>query len=98
MAYYIPSICGRVSCRKPAFNLTGKELCLHPTFYKRFIDDGFGIWDHGEESLKAFCAHANSIDPNIKVELRWNRREIVSGYHCIEGKGLLKDGPIQKTN
>ena len=32
-----------------------------PYFYKRFIDDGFGIWPEGEKELKLFAEYANSI-------------------------------------
>ena len=47
-----------------------------PTFYKRFIDDGIGIWTHGLDSLIEFEKYANSIHNNIKVELRWSRSRI----------------------
>ena len=38
-----------------------KRCCtrISPYFYKRFIDDGFGIWTGGEEELKQFVKHAN---------------------------------------
>ena len=45
-------------------------------FYKRFIDDGFGIWTHVVEELVKFQAWANGIHPNIQVELRWSYTEI----------------------
>ena len=41
-----------------------------PMFYKRFIDDGFGIRTHGVEELVKFQTWANGIHPNIQVELR----------------------------
>ncbi|VDI75886.1 Hypothetical predicted protein [Mytilus galloprovincialis] len=44
-----------------------------PLFYKRFIDDGFGIWTHGEQKLKEFMDFANSINDKIKVELSSNK-------------------------
>ena len=47
-----------------------------PLFYKRFIDDGFGLWTEGEESLKAFGKFANEIHQNIKIELRYSFTEI----------------------
>lgn len=47
-----------------------------PLFYKRFIDDGFGIWTHGEQKLKEFMDFANSINDKIKVELRYNSNQI----------------------
>ena len=48
-----------------------------PLFYKRYIDDGFGIWDVDLDSLLKFTEHANNIHENIKIELRWSR-------NCIE--------------
>ena len=47
-----------------------------PYFYKRFVDDGFGIWTEGDDELKLFAKHANSINPNILVELRYDRKQI----------------------
>ena len=47
-----------------------------PMFYKRFIDDGFGILTHGVEELVKFQAWANGSHPNIQVELRWSHTEI----------------------
>ena len=53
------------------------EQCeKQPMFYKRFIDDGFGIWAHGVEELVKFQTWANGIHPNIQVELRWSHTEI----------------------
>jgi hypothetical protein len=56
-----------------------EELGKHekqPSFYKRFIDDGFGIWEHGAEELIKFQQYANSIHNKIKVELRWDYNKI----------------------
>ncbi|XP_045178135.2 uncharacterized protein LOC123538232 [Mercenaria mercenaria] len=47
-----------------------------PMFYKRYIDDGFGLWQHGLEDLLKFRDFANQIHPNIKVELRWHTTRI----------------------
>ena len=48
-----------------------------PYFYKRFIDDGFGIWTEDLDSLLKFADFANNIHSDIKLELRWSREEVV---------------------
>ena len=45
-------------------------------FYKRFIDDGFGIWDGDLKSLKDFQEYANKIHENIKIQLQWSRNQV----------------------
>ncbi|XP_053403160.1 uncharacterized protein LOC128558275 [Mercenaria mercenaria] len=47
-----------------------------PMFYKRYTDDGFGLWQHGLEDHLKFRDFANQIHPNIKVELRWHTTRI----------------------
>ena len=37
-----------------------------PSFYRRFIDDVFGIWLYGEDSLLKFFEHANNCHPDIR--------------------------------
>ena len=39
---------------------------LKPLTWKRFIDDCFMVWTHGEESLKTFIEYLNSLHPTIK--------------------------------
>ena len=46
-----------------------KALCnypLQPLIWKRFIDDIFLIWTHGEDSLKEFLNYLNNLHPTIK--------------------------------
>ena len=39
---------------------------LKPLTWKRFIDDIFLVWTHGEESLKRFIDYLNSLHDTIK--------------------------------
>ncbi|MGH0131312.1 UNVERIFIED_CONTAM: hypothetical protein FKN15_045536 [Acipenser sinensis] len=43
---------------------------------QKALDDIFGVWIHGEESVFQFHKMANEIHSNIKVDLRWTRKEI----------------------
>ena len=52
------------------------KLEKKPMVYYRYIDDGFGIWLHGEDSLNQFCEFENNIHQNIKVELRYSIQKI----------------------
>ncbi len=61
-----------------------------PVFYKRFIDDGFGIWTKGVEALQQFVIVANSIHPNIKVELRFSQ----SSIEFLDTLVILENGRV----
>jgi hypothetical protein len=52
------------------------EFRFQPLIYKRFIDDGFGIWTHGIESLQQFTEYVNSIHSKINIKLRHNNKQI----------------------
>ena len=65
---------------------------ISPYFYKRFINDGdgVGIWAGGEEELKQFAEHANSIHPNIQVEPCYHRKQI----EFLDTLFKLEDGHV----
>ena len=42
-----------------------------PMTYFRFVDDVWGLWSDGLDSLKDFHRVANSIHPRIQVDLRY---------------------------
>ena len=44
-----------------------KKCYLKPDFYKRFLDDIFGVWNHGRENLDTFLKILNSHHPGIKL-------------------------------
>ena len=49
---------------------------IQPVFYKRFDEDGFGVWTGTETELKEFAAFANTIHKNIIVDLGYHKRQI----------------------
>ena len=52
------------------------KVQIKPTMYVRYVDDIFGLWSGTEDELKEFHKTANSIDENIKVDLRVSNKEI----------------------
>ena len=69
-------------------------------FYKRFLDDGFGVWTGTETELKEFAAFANTIHKNIKVELRYHKRQIdfLDTLVKIENGHIYTDLYIEPTD
>lgn len=61
-----------------------------PYFYKRYIDDGFGIWIGDLASLQEFTNYANSIHDNIKIELRWSSESI----EFLDTRVVLREGCV----
>ncbi len=49
---------------------------LTPLLWKRFIDDIFLIWTHGEESFQTFIKHLNSVHPTIKFEITYSTKQV----------------------
>lgn len=49
------------------------ETSLKPLKFYRYIDDIWGLWEHGEQSLLEFNVLANQIHPNIKTEIRYSK-------------------------
>lgn len=44
--------------------------------YFRFVDDVWGLWSDGLDSLKDFHRVANSIHPRIQVDLRYSTEKL----------------------
>ena len=68
-----------------------EEAPLTPLFWKRFIDDIFMIWTHGEEKFEEFFVKINAVHPNIKFEA--TRSESSVSFLDVEVK--LKNGKIE---
>lgn len=47
-----------------------------PAIYKRFIDDGFFVWEQDEPSLQAFLQQLNSTLPNIKLTWKYSQTTV----------------------
>ena len=45
---------------------------LQPLIWKRFIDDIFMIWTHGEESLLQFYNFLDDLHPKIKSDKEYS--------------------------
>ena len=53
-----------------------QKSSLKPTFFKRFIDDIFLIWPHGEKQLQDFLQMINSHHKTIKFTEEHSKTEI----------------------
>ena len=53
-----------------------KEYRERPLIYKRFINDGFGLWTGNLDTFEKFTEYVNSIHRNIMIELRYSREKI----------------------
>ena len=62
-----------------------------PHTYLRYIDDIFGIWLDGEQSLKDFHARANAIHDQIQVDLRMSSGSI----DFLDVTVRLKEGMLE---
>ena len=49
---------------------------LKPFLYKRYIDDIFIIWQHGEKELLKFLNHINQCSPHIKFTWEFSTKSI----------------------
>ena len=59
--------------------------------YFRFVDDIYGLWSDGLDSLKDFHRVANSIHPRIQVDLRYSTEKLeFLDVLTIIGHGRIK--------
>ena len=49
-----------------------------PMFWRRYIDDIFFVWEHGEESLKVFIVRVNTFHSTIKFTAEYSKEEVFS--------------------
>jgi hypothetical protein len=67
-----------------------------PAFYKRFIDDGFVVFEGSELEVQAFCEQLNTTLPNIKITFAYNQFQAdfldLVVYKCQEDLLCASDG------
>ena len=68
-----------------------EKVHYKPTEYCRFVDDIFGIWLHGEQSLKEFCKVANECHPRIKLTMEYSEE----GVTFLDTRVYLVNGVIE---
>ena len=73
---------------------------LKPKFFKRFIDDIFLIWPHGEDTLTEFIHMINNYHPTIKFTEEHSTTEIsfLDTLDFKEGNKLLTKVCHKKTD
>jgi hypothetical protein len=49
-----------------------------PIHWYRYVDDTFVVWPHGEEELREFLDHLNSIHHNIKFTMEVGKKTVVA--------------------
>ena len=53
-----------------------KEADYKLYLWRRYIDDIFFLWEHGEKKLKSFIDKFNKVHPNIKLIVEWSKPSI----------------------
>ena len=53
-----------------------EKLTQKPILYRRYIDDIFMLWTHGETALDIFCSQFNLTDPKIQLAINFALDEI----------------------
>jgi hypothetical protein len=70
-----------------------KQLSLYwPRIYKRFIDDGFFIWEQDESLLIAFLQMLNTLLPNIRLTYHYSPTGI--GYMDLTITKCMDDADV----
>ena len=55
---------------------------LKPSRWKRYVDDTNVVWPHGEDELRKFLSHLNSISPNIKFTMELEENGSIQVSRC----------------
>ena len=55
---------------------------LKSSKWKMYVDDMNVVWPHGEDELKKFLTHLNSISPNIKFTMELEENGSIQVSRC----------------
>lgn len=70
-----------------------------PKVFRRFIDDGFVIFDGSEDQLLAFADMLNNLLPNIKITYNYSRFGVdfldLVVYKCMDDVFTSPDGKVR---
>ena len=56
---------------------------LKPKVWYRYVNNIFVIWSHGEEELKVFLKHINSVNKNIQFTMEMEQDGELPFFRCI---------------
>ena len=68
-----------------------KESEYKPYLCRRYIDDIFFLWEHGENKLKSFINKITKVLPTIKYTAEWSKTSI----NCLDVTVSLVEGVIE---
>ena len=63
---------------------------LKPLIWRRFIDDIFCLWTHGEDELNTFLNYLNNLHPTIKLTCDHSNHSV----SFLDTKVILNDGHL----
>jgi hypothetical protein len=70
-----------------------------PKLFKRFIDDGFVVFDGSKQELLAFVDMLNTLLPNIKITYSYSQFEVefldLVVYKCMDDAMTSPDGTVR---
>ena len=63
---------------------------LKPTIWRRYVDDTFILWPHGEDALQEFHRHLNDFCPSVQFTLEREDRQLpfLDVLLCRDGREL----------
>ena len=68
---------------------------LQHLIWKRFIDDIFMIWAHGEQKLHKFIEYLNNIHPAIKFTHEFSKTDV--NFFRYNSQNKPRSSPVNNT-